>query len=39
VWKFHYQKVDFRQRHFGSKAVIVSVTGTETDPQGYSQQV
>ena len=24
---------------FGSKAVIASVTGTETDPQGYSRQV
>jgi hypothetical protein len=24
---------------FGPKAVIASVTGTETDPQGYSRQV
>ena len=24
---------------FGSKAVIASVTGTETDPQGFSRQV
>ena len=28
--------VNFR---FGSKAVIASVTGTETDPQGYSRKV
>ena len=25
--------------YIGSKAVIASVTGTETNPQGYSRQV
>ncbi len=44
--KSHHSRFGFAwpQSHFsnvaiGSTAVIASVTGTETDPQGYSRQV